>query len=71
MREGAVIPALPSEDRHDQAEDDAEDDAGNDRKIEDRVAALDPNVAGKTAEPFRRETAPENKTDQKNDRADD
>jgi hypothetical protein len=70
LRERAVIPALSSEDRHDQAEQDANENAGNDREIEYRVAALDANVAWETPQPFRGEAAPENKSDEKNDGAD-
>jgi len=46
------------EKRQKQTQDNAKNDAGDDWKIERRMFALDPNVAGQAAQPFWRETAP-------------
>jgi hypothetical protein len=50
------------EERENQAEHDAQNNAGNDGKIERRMFALDSNVAGQSAQPFWRETAPHHQT---------
>ena len=46
------------EERQKQTKNNAEDDAGDDGKIERRMFALDPDVAGQSAQPFRRDTTP-------------
>jgi len=46
------------EKRQKQTQDNAQNDAGNDGKVERGMFALDPNVAGQSAEPLRRETTP-------------
>jgi hypothetical protein len=50
------------EERQNQTKDNAQNNTGNDRKIERRMFALDPNVAGQSAQPFWRETAPHHQT---------
>ena len=50
---------LTTEKRKEQTQDDAENNAGDDREIEGRVPALDPDVAGQTSEPTGAEPAPE------------
>jgi hypothetical protein len=61
--------ALPPEEREDQTQDNADNDAGDDWEIENRIAALDPNVARKFAEKAGADPAPENYSDQDNDSA--
>ena len=51
------------EERQKQTQDNAQNDAGHDGKIERRMFALDPNVAGQSAQPFWRETAPHHQAD--------
>ena len=71
LSEAVCATPSASEDRQDQAEQNADDNAGDDRKIKGGVAALDPNVAGQTSQPFWGEAAPENKTNHRRDYADD
>jgi hypothetical protein len=56
-----VTPPSAPKDRQQQAQHDANNDAGNDGKIKCGVAALDPNITGQTAQPFRRKSAPKEK----------
>jgi hypothetical protein len=46
------------EEREKQTKHDAENDAGDDWEIKRGMLALDPNVAGQSAQPFRRDTTP-------------
>jgi hypothetical protein len=59
------------EKRQKQTQDNAENDAGNDRKIERGMFALDPDIAGQSAQPFWRETAPHHQTYEGHDHAND
>jgi len=59
------------EQREDQAKQNAQNDAGDDGKIKRGMFALDPNVAGQSAQPFWRETAPHDQSYQRGDHADD
>ena len=52
--------ALPPEKREDQTQNNANDDAGDNWEIENRIAALDPKVAGEFAQKSRADAAPEN-----------
>jgi hypothetical protein len=53
------------EEREKQAERNAQNDAGDDGKIERGMFALDPNVAGQSAQPFWREAAPHHQTNER------
>jgi len=59
-RRGRCVRSAPKnrEEREKQTEHDAKNDAGHDWKIKRGMPALDPNVAGQSAQPFRRDTTP-------------
>ena len=59
------------EERQNQTHEDAQNDAGNDGKIERGMLALDPDVAGQSTQPFRRETNPHHQSYQSGDHAED
>jgi hypothetical protein len=71
MRAVWQTPPSAPKDRHEQAERDADDEAGDDRKIESAVFAFDADVAGQTTKPPWSEAAPENRAEDKHNRADD
>jgi hypothetical protein len=57
--------------REDQAQNDAEKDAGDDGKIKRGMFALDPNIAGQSAQPFWHQTAPHYQPEKRRGDADD
>jgi hypothetical protein len=59
------------EEPEEQTEHDAENDAGDDGEIKRGMPALDPNVAGQSAQPFRRETAPHHQSNECGNHTDD
>jgi hypothetical protein len=59
------------EERQKQTQDNAENDAGNDGKIKRGMFALDPDIAGQSAQPLWGETAPHHQTYERRDHAND
>ena len=62
---------LPAKERENQTQYDADNDAGDDWEIENRIAALDANVAGKFAQKSCADAGPENDSENNNCDTDD